>query len=240
VDHEKLNAVRYAVCAIGYAKIPFDQFQADPLGARWEIVGTGFLADRRRVHTCAHVVTDMAGEMRKKRIPPEHRVAQFVLPKADGSWEAQFRPFREEQVIGEADVALLEIPGEELPVKPVPIVDSEYEPAVGDEIAICGYAHGSNLLRQGKKLGRFGPVLQRGCIAALVPFDSPGTETLLLDLATAHAASGSPVFRWDTGEVIGTLVEGQEGKRATISVARRLYRRGRAVMIPRGKLERAD
>ena len=86
------------------------------------------------------------------------------------------------------------------------------------------YAHGSVLLRRGKAIYRFGPVVQAGAIAALSSFDLAKPEAAILDLVTGPAASGSPIFRQATGEVLGLLVEGQIGQRAALSVARLVYR----------------
>jgi hypothetical protein len=56
----------------------------------------------------------------------------------------------------------------------------------------------------------------------LSPFDILQPDRAVLDLVTGPAASGSPVFRTDTGEVIGFLLEGQVKRSAAFSIARLL------------------
>jgi hypothetical protein len=71
---------------------------------------------------------------------------------------------------------------------------------------------------------RFGPVLQTGIIGALSPFDTPGANVAILDLVTGPAASGSPVFRQETGEILGILIAGQMKRRAALSVTRMIFK----------------
>ena len=118
---------------------------------------------------------------------------------------------------------MLELQGAPLPVQPTAVAGPDYSPSVGDEIAVCGYAHGSILLRRGKTITRFGPLLLPGWIAALSPFDVPRPGLLILNLVAARCASGSPVFQRETGSVIGVLAERQEGKSAIVSVARAIF-----------------
>jgi hypothetical protein len=124
------------------------------------------------------------------------------------------------------DVAVLEFvspAGETVPPEPVTIAGPDYRATVGEPIGICGYAHGTVLLREGKEVSRFGPLAQQGIISAISPFDVSDPNLLLLDLTTAPAASGSPVFRLEDAAVVGILVKGQEGRNATISVAARVF-----------------
>lgn len=222
MDSPGVRLVRRAVCAIGYTKVnPRESIEGAETS--FEIVGTGFLAQPRRILTCAHVVDDLEREMKKKRIPVEQRGVQFVYPLESGNWGIAVRPFGEEERFAEPDVAMLTMQGASVPVTPTTIAGADYKPAVGDEIAICGYAHGSILLRRGKTIDRFGPLLLPGWISALSPFDVPRPGLLLLSLVAARCASGSPVFQRETGQVIGVLVEGQEGKGAVVSVARALF-----------------
>jgi hypothetical protein len=68
------------------------------------------------------------------------------------------------------------------------------------------------------------------------PLDDRATYSAVLDLATGSAASGSPVLRVDTGEIIGVLVEGQIGKTASLSVARPIYQDGAIVRTRAGNI----
>jgi hypothetical protein len=104
-------------------------------------------------------------------------------------------------------------------VTPLTLVSHDYVPLVGEGIGLCGYAHGSTLMTRGGKAERVGPLIQTGIISALSPFDIPRPERAVLDLVTGPAASGSPIFRLQTGEVIGFLIEGQIKSSAAFSMA---------------------
>jgi hypothetical protein len=189
------------------------------------------------VLTCAHVIDDLNQEMRKKRIPPEQRTVQFVYSLASGNWRKATRPFTEGARLKQADFALIDLIGAPIPVEPVIVADANYVPAVGDAIAVCGYAHGSILLRRGKKITRFGPLLLPGAVAALSPFDVARPDLILLSVVAARCASGSPVFHPETGHVIGVLVEGQEGKGAVVSAARAIFDDGGDIKARFGEVQ---
>src|SRR5262249_20745186 len=111
-----------------------------------------------------------------------------------------------------------------VPVAPVTVVSYDYVPAVGEKIGLCGYAHGSLLVTRGNRIDRVGPLLQEGIVSALSPFDVRHPDRVLLDLVTGPAASGSPIFRYETGDVLGFLIEGQIKRSAAFSIARLIYR----------------
>jgi len=73
---------------------------------------------------------------------------------------------------------------------------------------MMGYAHGSDLMKtergETEYNYRYGPVLQRGFISALAPFDQAEIVTrVLLDIRSATFMSGSPVFDPTSGTVLG-------------------------------------
>ena len=79
-------------------------------------------------------------------------------------------------------------------------------------------------MTRGGKVERVGPLVQTGTISALSPFDIARPERAVLDLVTGPAASGSPIFRLQTGEVIGFLIEGQIKSSTAFSMAQLIYR----------------
>jgi trypsin-like peptidase len=117
------------------------------------------------------------------------------------------------------DIAILDVDGIPDGLAVPPIVDEAYTPRVGDEVGVAGYAHGSVLIRRNKEAVRFGPILQRGIVAALAPYEVATPDVALLDLIAGPAASGSPVFDTTTGHIFGMLFEGQIGKSAAVSMA---------------------
>jgi hypothetical protein len=156
---------------------------------------------------------------------------QFVFPIGPQQWRTENRRFQVMERIDEFDLLTLRLqPGGHEP-KPVRIVQLGYRPRIGEEIGIVGYSHGSILLHKGKRISRFGPLMQTGHIAALSPFDSDRPDELLLDLRVAPASSGSPVFLARTGEVIGILQKGQAGNHAIVSVAMPISSRENGVLV---------
>jgi len=225
VTPEQLLAIRHAVCAIGWIGTTMEEFNADPKRGKFEIEGTGFLIDPRHVVTCEHVVSALQ-EVGKKQGPrPFVRVAQFVYPPVAGAFDmvTAFRSFEVAQADPKIDIAILTLDG--TPVAPLPlrVVPGDYTPVVGEPVGLCGYAHGSVLLKRGKETYRLGPVVQVGIVAALSPFDLARPDAAILDIVTGPAASGSPIFRQATGEVLGLLLEGQIKQRAALSIARLVF-----------------
>jgi hypothetical protein len=242
VNPALLDAVRFAVCGIGYLTVPLEEFQQDQMRRGLEIIGTGFLFGPGQVVTCLHVLTDLRDEMRKRRIPAAQRFAQFGRPGSDGSWEGGLWTFTETDSSEEVDLAYVSLDDfGKVPwsVPPVRVISNDRpRPQVGDEVAMCGYGHGSGLLRNAgsQLLERMGPITQHGWIAALGPYDGPGPRALWLDIVAAPTASGSPVFLTETGEVVGVLVEGQEGKNPIVSVATPIVDAGASIAAPRARL----
>jgi hypothetical protein len=233
VERSQLDAIRSAVCAVGYLKIPPEEFQRDQLKAGLEIVGTGFLIGCGLLMTCAHVLADLKEEMarRHRPIPIAQRFVQFGQPSGDGTWEGGLWSFTEvvvSEVFDLAVVRLDDIDRVPMPAQPVRMVPKDHRPYVGDEIGMCGYAHGSVLLRRrpDQLLERVGPITQRGWIAAVVPFESVMPRALWLDLVAAPASSGSPVFLTETGQVLGVLIKSQEGRTPTVSLAAVIFDQG--------------
>jgi hypothetical protein len=89
--------------------------------------------------------------------------------------------------------------------------------ALGLEVGAFGYPHGALSIERDsddgeRRVYRLGPVLQRGYLSALAPFDgSPTADRLLLDLRTSPGMSGGPVFEPYKGTVIGLNESGSWG-----------------------------
>jgi hypothetical protein len=221
-----LAVLRRGVCAIGWIDVTPEEFVREPQIDRLEIVGSGFLVGPIAVLTCDHVVEELLKKQRKSRGRPFALIAHFVYPViADhAKWATVFRAFDVSQRIAAIDIAVLRLQGSPPDIEAPPIVAGHWVATVAEPIALCGYAHGSVLLRRGKLIDRFGPVVQAGIIAALSPFDTPNADSAILDLVTGPAASGSPIFRQSTGDIIGVLTAGQIRQAAALSFARLIYR----------------
>jgi hypothetical protein len=220
-DHPQ--PIAHSVCAIGWLDVPAERYVENPKRNVFSIEGTGFLVAPRRVLTCAHVIDALKQIKKKRGARPFAWGVQFVhrpLPGADANMSSSFRPFlihfRDERT----DIAILDLQGGCLAMNPAAVVPGTYKPTVGERIGLCGYAHGSALLTRGGEVYRLGPLVQTGIVAALSPFEGIWPESVVLDLHTGPGASGSPVFRWETQEVLGMLVEGQLKGTAAFSIAR--------------------
>jgi len=234
-----ISSVKQAVCAIGFTYAPPDKFVRDARASSFEVVGSGFLIESRLVMTCAHVLTALTSWMRKKRLPETAAYLQFIIPKG-GGWEVTYRHF---DIMGAnpkfdiASVRARSAPAEIYDPPPASVVKASDQIEVGEEIGLVGFPHGSVLLGKNPSLVRFGPLFQRGSVSALTPYDGTTPNEILLDLVTAGAASGSPIFRIATGEVIGVLAKGQEQRQATTSIAIPVVDTGRGIAVPSSEFE---
>jgi hypothetical protein len=78
-----------------------------------------------------------------------------------------FRSFEVLQTDPRIDLALLTLDGTPVAPSPLRVVSGDYTPVVGEPVELCGYAHGSVLLKRGKETYRLGPVVQAGIIEVL-------------------------------------------------------------------------
>jgi hypothetical protein len=216
------TAIRRATCAIGWTTTAPP---TDP--SKFEILGTGFVfGPERELLTCLHVIDELNFTKKKRGTKPTYATLQFVLPVATQGRPGLatiFLAARPILRIPEADIAVLQIIDLPADILPAPIAASDYIPEVGEEMGVCGYAHGSSLLRKGAEITRFGPILQRGIVSALAPYEAGNPAIMLLDVIAGQFASGSPVFRVTTGEVCGVLFEGQVRQSAALSAARLIH-----------------
>jgi len=75
----------------------------------------------------------------------------------------------------------------------------------GDEIAICGFPLGLTL-PQDEHVHQMTPIIQKGIVAAILPWSGESNpHAFQLDIQINPGSSGSPVFRPDTGEVVGVV-----------------------------------
>ena len=230
--------VKQAVCAIGFTDAPPEKFVQDARASSFEVVGSGFLIESRLVMTCAHVLTELTSWMGKKRLPETAAYLQFIIPRGGGGWEVTYRHFDVMGANPKLDIASVRArsaPAARHDPPPVSVIKASDQIEVGEEIGLVGFPHGSALLGKKRSLIRFGPLFQRGSVSALTPYDGNTPNEILLDLITAGAASGSPIFRIATGEVIGVLARGQEQRQATTSIAIPVVDTGRGIAVPFGE-----
>ena len=102
--------------------------------------------------------------------------------------------------------------------KGLPRVELEPNPhklIEGIEVGTIGYPMGTEALMAPGWVHQFGPFLQRGIISAVLPTRCKAPHSFVINLLSMGGASGSPVFRADSGHVIGILNAGLTEMRPT-------------------------
>lgn len=171
---------------------------------RFQLRGTGFLAGHgQRVVTCSHVLPQADGV-----IPGSELVVQIL--RGDGEWS--LRRARLDAIDPRADLALLSMEG--TAGQPLVLGDSA-QVREGDDLAFMGFPIGNML--------GYAHVVHRAMVAsittALLP--SPDADRLKepairglrsgnfpifqLDAVAYPGNSGGPLFRPDTGEIVGVM-----------------------------------
>lgn len=78
----------------------------------------------------------------------------------------------------------------------------------GMELATAGYPLGRDTLRAPGHLHHFGPTLQTGVLAAILPFPRSRPHAFIMNIVSQGGQSGSPVFLPQSGKVVGILYGG--------------------------------
>jgi S1-C subfamily serine protease len=218
IDKEVISKVTHGVCAVGFLIVPLTEYRKDPSYPYFEILGTGFLVRPTTVITNRHVIEAMYVEQKRRGFPSSQFFLSFIVPDGTGSFRNTVRMIRHFDTLDTPDIGFVEfqIVSEKHfdGIQPLAIVDlSNLE--ITEEVAVCGYPYGTNMLTQDGKIYRWGPVIQQGSISAISPFDGcTNPDEILLDVRTAGGMSGAPIFRPSSGEVIGLHYAGWEATTA--------------------------
>lgn len=209
INTKVISRVRNGVCAIGYLTVPLEEYKRNIQSPFFQVVGTGFLVRETTVITNRHVIQGLFEHQANFGFPSSQFFLSFVAPRDVPQPQITIRMIRRFGALGneEYDVGFLEfkILTEEhfRDISPLEITSS-FDLHVSEEIAVCGYPHGTAMLTKDAKVYRWGPVIQRGFISAISPFDTATEpDEILLDVRTAAGMSGAPIFRPSNGEVIG-------------------------------------
>ncbi len=179
------------------------------------IIGTGFIVGDSLVATNRHVVEEFSKYRSKSSPENDFTVVAIFFTKTEGGLGACFLNVFEvvslsafstsEYFYGTSppDLALVSLSCRGLEDFALHCEDKAV-PA-GTEIATAGYPLGSELLFPSGTIERFGPVLQRGIISAESPFFDTNPQSYLIDVMVQPGASGSPVFRPESGHVVGVV-----------------------------------
>jgi S1-C subfamily serine protease len=220
-----VSKIKPAVVGLGLLTNPADPFSV-------VIIGTGFFVDPSGwIMTNRHVAEKFVTE-RDGRIGVRNTVARAVVftegtgrpipgtnEKAVAGFGAIPCPIIETAMGLQApdedlhydslpDLALCRIDAEALkrhaPLRHVELVRSEGV-REGDDVATCGFPLGL-VLDQSTRLRQMTPIVQRGIVAAVLPFGGlKNPHAFQLDIHVNPGSSGSPLFRVESGEVIGIV-----------------------------------
>lgn len=186
-----------------------------------DVAATAFLIRENLLLTNRHVVVKIAEEHNRTG-NHDHWYVQFTYPRDGVTWSQTIKRVNNlfcflDPRGGRLDVGLLSFtsqPGELGPCRPVEFGSLE-SVRVGEDVGVCGFPFG-NVLLLNPDMGvqRVGPVVHRGMISAVSPYDSVDARSIamfLTDLNAGEGMSGSPVFLPDNGRVIGLHYAGMTG-----------------------------
>jgi S1-C subfamily serine protease len=220
IKQEIINSVRNGVCAIGYLTVPLEKYERNLLSPYFKIIGTGFLVRETTVMTNRHVIEGLSEYQADIGFPDSQFFLSFNIPSENASLRVTPRMIQQFAALPDEslDVGFLKFnivyKKHFKDISPLNIVTSS-ELKVTEEVAVCGYPYGTLMLKKNSKIYRWGPVIQRGFISAISPFDTTDApDEILLDVRTADGMSGAPIFRPSNGEVIGIHYAGWEATTA--------------------------
>jgi hypothetical protein len=213
-----ISKIFNATCALGVAKDrnpDFLKYSRDT----FEIWGTGFLVKRRNaIMTNRHVAEAIATRLGQLGLDGTHVAAQFTYPYPKGMEQSLVGLAKHVYVANPLiDVGLFEFsrypderPNFVAAVNPLSVIENVKDLQLGEPIGVMGFPFDTELLVDSRvdrnTIVRVGPVLQQGFISGFQPWQ--GVETimdLLLDVRAYHGMSGAPIFRVESGQVIGML-----------------------------------
>jgi len=220
IKPEIVTRVRNGVCAVGYLSVPLEEYLQNTQSPFFQVIGTGFLVRETTVITNRHVIEGLIEEQANFGFPSSQFFLSFVAPFGTPDLQVTVRMIQHFAALADVslDVGFLEfnlVHKEHFRnISPLDITTS-LELNVTEEVAVCGYPYGDEMLKKNAKIYRWGPVIQRGSISAISPFDTTeAPDEILLDVRTAEGMSGAPIFRPSNGEVIGIHHSGWEATTA--------------------------
>ncbi len=223
IDPKVISRVRNGVCAVGYLTVPLEEYKRNIQSPFFQVVGTGFLVRETTVITNRHVIQGLFEHQANFGFPSSQFFLSFVAPRDVPQPQITIRMIRRFGALAneEYDVGFLEfkVVTEEHfaishPLKShLPLIFTSRKKSLSVVIPMelrCSEK------RQSLPLG---PVVQRGFISALSPFDTATEpDEILLDVRTAGGMSGAPIFRPSNGEVIGIHHSGWDDMTTALGV----------------------
>lgn len=112
---------------------------------------------------------------------------------SSGRWYGQKTP----------DIAFVQLKVRDVPS--LKLATGEHYLKVGQEVATIGYPMGDQPLTALGKLHQLSPMLRRGIVSSIFPTPFATPHGFTIDIMQQGGSSGSPIFRTDTGEVVGMM-----------------------------------
>ena len=197
------------------------------------IIGTGFV-----VHGAGVVVTNRHVAEALSKLPREPSTNRFL------GCSVVFSPVKEDRAGHGLDIHLVDIHGfqmlskftstsqfygESLPdiafgqlrirdLPPVKLATDDWYLRIGMEVATAGFPLGEDPLIVNGVVAQGTPLLRRGIVSGVNPLPCPQPHGFTIDIMSQGGASGSPIFRTDSPEVVGILYAGFSGTNITFGV----------------------
>ena len=214
IERQVLSRITHGICPVGYLTIPLERYNEDTAQPYFKVVGTGFLVRPTVVMTNRHVIEGLAEKQADLGFPHEQQTLLFVTIGEGSHLRPVVRMIRstftaDNQALDVGFIAFMREPPDHFQgIEPLTF-DDDYSLRVTEEIAVCGYPYGEAMLQRGRRVYRWGPVVQQGHVSAVSPFDGVPegflpTE-LLLDVRIAPGMSGGPIMRPADGQVVGIM-----------------------------------
>ena len=206
-----------------------------------EIIGTGFVVDRRGiVATNKHVVDVLKALPRHPRTnePAAFSILPTSIQNSDGQHylSTLFVGIRGYNVLetfipagpyyGESvpDFGFIQLEVRELPA--LQLAEEPFSLRVGLPVATAGFPLGTDAVLFYDKISQVMPFLRQGIVSSVLPFPCPYPHGLTIDIMAQGGASGSPIFLADRPIVVGILHAGFGGTNTTYGVPSSILAKG--------------
>jgi len=212
IERGMLDRIWNATCAIGVLQSTGNETsQGARQGHHW-IFGSGFLIGRKRIATSPQVVE----HVKDIELPIDRIHVQFTFRRADGEMVQACRRVVGICTLDPKDIEIgvmevnLEADDEARWCQPAPIIPRIEDVRLSESIGVLGFPAWTELPVDEKTCAhsssRFGPILFQRYVAGFFPREGvPEIHRLIVDVMGADGLFGSPVFRAETGEIIGVF-----------------------------------
>ncbi len=202
-----------------------------------EIVGTGFVVDRRGIIATNQHVVEALQKLPSHPVTGSPLAFAIVWGKVEDVGDTQGLPLLFVDIKSFNQITRFSVTGPsygeprpdlafvQLNVCDLPALSLETEPGtlrIGQRVATSGFPMGTDALVQYSRVVQLTPLLREGIISSVYPFPCLHPHGFTIDVMTQGGASGSPVFLADSPTVVGMVSSGFDGTNVTIALTSRL------------------